>query len=210
MGTVAGVARGSVVGEVVLRGANSAGPRPAAERAEDAEVSKAGLAPREEVALVARGRRRAALVCGGEGGDSDTPRHGAGLVERRLGGEAGEAGAHRHCHRASLELWIRRRDKTTREISGMLLRQSRPGVLGWLRVELVLIGSKQWQLIRAVYCHLNSWDETKQSDAVLPDLLHYSLIESKKKKSIALSLNSLELIRTNGNMGFELVKKAFI
>ena len=100
MCAVAGVPRGGVGGHVVLPAADGAGPGPAVERAEQAEVGEAGLAAREEVALVAGGRRGAALVGGGEGRDGDAPRHAAGGVESGIGGEAAEARAHRHCRRA--------------------------------------------------------------------------------------------------------------
>ena len=109
--TVAGVARGGVGGEVILGAADGAVPGPAVERAEQAEVGEAGLAAREEVALGAGGRRGAALICGRERSDGDAPRDAAGLVERGVGGEAGEARAHRHCRRADLGLWIWRRDE---------------------------------------------------------------------------------------------------
>jgi hypothetical protein len=129
VGTVAGVARSGVVGEIVLHGADGAGPRPAAKRAEDAEVGEAGFAPREEVALVARGRRGAALVRGGEGRDCDAPRHGAGFVESRLGGEGGKAGAHRHCRRTSLGLRIWRCGET-RDLSDAVSAECR-GSVNW-------------------------------------------------------------------------------
>jgi hypothetical protein len=47
----------------------------------------------EEVALVAGGRRAAALVSDGEGPGRDAPRHGAGGVKGRVEGEAAEARA---------------------------------------------------------------------------------------------------------------------
>lgn len=104
MATVAGVARSCVGGEVILGAADGAVPGPAVERTEQVEVGEAGLAAREEVALGAGGRREAALICGRERGDGDAPRHAASRVERWVGGEAGEARAHRHCRRADLGL----------------------------------------------------------------------------------------------------------
>jgi hypothetical protein len=114
LATVAGVPRGGVGGEVVVGGADGTGPRPAVERAEGAKVGVAGVAAREEVALGAGGGRRAALVGGGEGRHGDAPRDARGLLECRVGGEAGEARAHRHCcccgccgpPRCSFGMWI--------------------------------------------------------------------------------------------------------
>lgn len=99
---VAGVARGGVGGEFILVAADDAVPGPAVERTEQAEVGEARLAAGEEVALGAGGRRGAALIGGRERSDGDAPRDAAGRVERGVGGEAGEARAHRHCRHADL------------------------------------------------------------------------------------------------------------
>jgi hypothetical protein len=109
------------------------------------------------VALIARGRRGAALVGRREGRDGDAPGHGARLVERRLGGEAGEAGAHRHRRRAGLGFGSG--GAANREISG-LLSSADCRVLGGFGVELVICSSP-WQLIWAVYLYPNGWKKLK-------------------------------------------------
>ena len=82
-----------------------------------AEVAEAGRAAREEVALFAGDRKRAALVGGGEGRDGDAPREARGVEEGGVGREVSEARPYRHSCRGRFGMWIwRSGDVSLREI----------------------------------------------------------------------------------------------